>query len=76
MQCQFDALIDFAYNCGSGALTKSGLINFVYGISNKTASDAFMVYTHDANGQLQQGLITRRKQEADMWTYGKYEMGY
>jgi GH24 family phage-related lysozyme (muramidase)/uncharacterized protein YycO len=76
MQCQFDALIDFAYNCGSGALEKSGLINFVYGESSKSASEAFMVYTRDEKGQVQQGLITRRKQEADMWLYGKYEMGY
>lgn len=72
MQCQFDALVDFAYNCGDTKLETSGLLAFAYGESDKTADDAFMVITRDAHGNQLAGLVTRRKEEASMWKYGTY----
>ncbi|AQR93396.1 glycoside hydrolase family protein [Clostridium saccharoperbutylacetonicum] len=72
MQCQFDALVDFAYNCGDTKLETSGLLAFAYGESDKTADGAFMVITRDAHGNQLAGLVTRRKEEASMWKYGTY----
>jgi len=66
-QNQFDALVSFAYNVGVGALAKSTLLKKV----NKNPNDPsirveFMKWTK-AGGKELQGLVKRRKQEADLY---------
>ena len=65
-QGQFDALVSFAFNCGSTALEKSTLLKRV----NEKRFDAvpaeFMKWTK-ANGKEMKGLVRRRRAEAAMW---------
>lgn len=65
-QNQFDALVSFAFNCGTGALEKSTLLKRV----NEKRFDAvpaeFMKWTK-ANGKEMKGLVRRRRAEAALW---------
>lgn len=61
-QNQFDALVDFAYNCGSKNLLKSTLLAKVNAGDFKSASIQFDSWIY-ANGKKLSGLINRRKAE-------------
>lgn len=66
-QHQFDALVSFAYNCGSNALKNSTLLKRVNANANDaTIRDAFMMWVK-ADGAILQGLVRRRKAEADLY---------
>ena len=66
-QHQFDALVSFAYNCGSGALKGSTLLKRVNANpSDPTIVDAFLMWTK-ADGKTLAGLISRRKAEAKLY---------
>lgn len=66
-QRQFDALVSFAYNCGSGALKGSTLLKRVNANpSDPTIVDAFLMWTK-ADGKTLAGLISRRKAEAKLY---------
>ena len=66
-QSQFDALVDFAYNCGNGNLKSSTLLKKVnLNPNDKTIKDEFMKWTR-ANGKIMNGLINRRKAEVEVY---------
>ena len=60
---QFDALTSFAYNCGSGNLSKSTLLKKVNASDFKGAAKEFLRWDK-ANGKTLPGLTRRRKSEA------------
>lgn len=61
-QNQFDALVDFAYNCGSKNLLKSTLLAKVNEQKFDAAAKEFDKWIY-ANGRKLSGLINRRKAE-------------
>lgn len=66
-QNQFDSLVSFAYNLGTGALQKSTLIKKVnLNPKDVTISDEFMKW-NKANGSVLVGLTKRRQAEADLY---------
>src|SRR4029079_13635239 len=70
-QNQFDALVSFAYNVGTGALMSSTLLKRVKtNPADTKIRDSFMVWNKaHVNGKLVavQGLTNRRKAEADLY---------
>lgn len=62
-QYQFDALVSFSYNVGSGALSKSTLLRKVNAGDFKGAALEFQKWIN-GNGQPLPGLIRRRASEA------------
>lgn len=60
-QYQFDALVSFTYNCGSGNLKK-----LVKDRSIEDIGKAILKY-NKANGQVLQGLVRRRQAEHDLY---------
>jgi len=66
-QSQFDALVSFAYNLGTGALQKSTLIKKVNANpKDVTIADEFMKW-NKANGKVLVGLTKRRQAEANLY---------
>jgi len=66
-QNQFDALTSFAYNCGKNALRTSTLLKAIKAkASGKDITAAFLLY-NKSNGKVMQGLINRRKAEAQLF---------
>jgi lysozyme len=63
-QGQFDALVSFAYNCGTGALKKSTLLKKVNAEDWDACPAEFMKYTR-GGGKVLPGLIRRRKAEVE-----------
>ncbi len=62
-QNQFDALVSFTYNCGSGNLKK-----LITGRSLDQIADAMLSY-NKAAGQVLAGLTRRRQAEHDLFCY-------
>ena len=70
-QCQFDALVSFAYNLGTGALRGSTLLKIVnLDPNNPVIRHEFMRWVYD-NGKLLNGLVRRRQAEADLYFAAK-----
>lgn len=66
-QSQFDALVDFSYNCGNGNLKSSTLLKKVnLNPNDPTIKDEFMKWTR-ANGKVMNGLVNRRKEEVQLY---------
>lgn len=66
-QHQFDALVSFCYNLGPANLKSSTLLKKVNANPNDvTIRDEFMKWTK-AGGKTLQGLVKRRKSEADLY---------
>ena len=66
-QPQFDALVSFAYNLGTGALQKSTLIKKVNANpKDVTIADEFLKW-NKANGTVLKGLTKRRQAEANLY---------
>lgn len=66
-QSQFDALVSFAYNLGTGALQKSTLIKKVNANpKDVTIADEFAKW-NKANGRVLVGLTRRRQAEAKLY---------
>ena len=61
-QNEFDALVSFTYNCGSGALS-----TLVRNRNNKQIADALLLYNKDATGKKSEGLLKRRNLERDLF---------
>lgn len=66
-QCQFDALVCFAYNVGTGALVKSTLLKKAK-VNNADPSilDEFLKW-NKAGGKVLTGLTNRRRDEANLY---------
>ena len=71
-QGQFNALVDFAYNCGTVAYRTSQLRQVIE--HNPNDFDAiraqFLRWKYD-NGKVEPGLLRRRKAEAWLYQYGE-----
>lgn len=66
-QNQFDALVSFAFNFGTGALAKSTLLSKVKANPNDhTISREFGKWVN-AGGKKVKGLVTRRQKEAELY---------
>lgn len=66
-QGQFDALVDFVFNLGSGALTKSTLLKKIkVNAETKEIQLEFGKWIY-AGGKKQEGLVKRREWEAKRW---------
>jgi len=59
-QNQFDALVDFVFNVGSGKLAKSTLLREVNAGNFSAAAAQFLQWVH-AGGRVLPGLLLRRK---------------
>lgn len=70
-QKQFDALVDFAYNCGNGNLKRSTLAKRVLANPSNTRGirAAFSMWVN-AGGKRLDGLVKRRAAEADWYEEG------
>jgi len=65
-QGQFDALVDFAYNCGNEALQYSTLLRKLNGRDYSGAQEQFARWNQD-NGVVVAGLTRRRAAEAKLF---------
>lgn len=66
-QNQFNAMVSLAYNIGIGAFSKSTLLKKVNKNScDSTIKDEFMKWVN-AGGKRIQGLVNRRKKEAEVY---------
>ena len=65
-QNQYDAMVSFAYNLGSGALKSSTLLKKVNQGKMKRASREFLKWDH-AGGKRLAGLTRRRKAESELF---------
>jgi GH24 family phage-related lysozyme (muramidase) len=60
-QGQFDALVDFCWNCGFKALN----VALSYGLEH--FPEHCLKYIHDAKGHIEPGLVSRRQDEVYWW---------
>lgn len=66
-QCQFDALVCFAYNVGTGALIKSTLLKKAkVNPNDPSIVDEFLRW-NKAGGKTLTGLTNRRREEANLY---------
>ena len=65
-QNQFDALVDFAYNCGVANLKSSSLLKFVNAKDFKAAAAEFNKWIY-GGGKILPGLVKRRNLEKDLF---------
>lgn len=66
-QCQFDALVAFSYNVGTGALVKSTLMRKAKANSaDPSILDEFLRW-NKAGGKVLTGLTNRRREEANLY---------
>ena len=65
-QNQFDALVSFCYNCGSGALKTSTLLRLLNEGNYSSAADQFLRW-NKAGGKVLVGLTRRREEEREMF---------
>jgi lysozyme len=70
-QCQFDALVSFAYNLGTNALKKSTLLKKVNANTKDTTIKTEFLKWVNAGGKPLAGLLKRRNAEA--WLYFRNE---
>ena len=66
-QHQFDALVDFAYNAGVGALKSSTLLKKVNAAQFDDVPAELMKWTK-GGGKVLPGLVRRRQAESEWWT--------
>lgn len=67
-QGKFDALVDFAFNCGVGNLKSSTLLRLIrQGAKTWEIQEQFLRWVNCAGKKLG-GLVTRRIWEANRWT--------
>ncbi len=60
-QGQFDALVDFCWNCGFASL------NAVLQNGVRRFPEYCIHYVHDAKGKVEPGLVSRREDEVKWW---------
>ena len=70
---EYEALISFTFNCGINALEQSTLwYNITKGIKDKDIiTENFLRYVKSSFGEVLEGLIKRRKAEAELFLIGK-----
>lgn len=70
-QYQYDALVSFSFNCGTGALKNSTLLKKLNKKDYKGASDEFLRW-NKSNGQVLKGLTKRRQEERQLFLTIEY----
>jgi lysozyme len=66
-QCQFDALVSFCYNVGTGSFIKSTLLKKAkVNPNDPSILDEFLKW-NKAGGKVLQGLSNRRREEAKLY---------
>ncbi len=65
-QGQFDALVSFTFNCGTGNLRKSSLLKKLNAGDYDGARACFDLYTR-SKGKVLRGLVRRRDAEQALW---------
>ena len=66
-QCQFDALVSFTYNVGTGAFIKSTLLKKAkVNAADPSIVDEFQKWVR-GGGKVLPGLVTRRREEANLY---------
>lgn len=65
-QNQFDALVSFCYNCGSGALKTSTLLRLLNEGKYSEAGEQFLRW-NKAGGKVLVGLTRRREEERELF---------
>lgn len=76
-QCQFDALVSVAYNCGVGAITGDNTLTraLVENITDKEyVRNVWENFKITSNGVVLEGLKARRKEECKMFFGEDYEV--
>ncbi len=72
-QHEFDALVSFAYNCGTGALFESTLWkNVKAGVRTESLIKSYFQAWCYGGGKKLPGLYSRRTKEANMFLYADY----
>jgi lysozyme len=66
-QNQFDALVDFAYNCGNGNLKSSTLLKKVNANPNDPTIAAEFRKWNKGGGKVLKGLVNRREAEIQLY---------
>ncbi len=75
-QCQFDALVSFAYNCGANALKFSTLLKDIKSNAPmETIKEDFLMWCN-CNGKRELGLYRRRYDEFEMYSNSDYTRTY
>lgn len=79
-QCQFDALVSFAFNCGQGALKGSTLLRLLNAGKIVEAVQQFSRWNkaRNAKGELAplKGLTRRRAAEAHLFVTGEFKTNF
>lgn len=70
-QYQYDALVSFSFNCGTGALKNSTLLKKLNNKDYTGASNEFLKW-NKANGQVLKGLVKRRQDERELFLTIEY----
>ena len=70
-QNQFDALVSFSFNCGTGALKTSTLLDKLNKKDYKGAASEFLRW-NKSNGKVLKGLTNRRKEEQELFLKTNY----
>ena len=66
-QCQFDSLVSFTYNVGTGAFIKSTLLKKAkVNAADPSIVDEFQKWVR-GGGKVLPGLVTRRREEANLY---------
>lgn len=74
-QHQFDALVSICYNIGTAGMRGSTFMKRLNaGLSSDQVVSAMKAWNKD-NGKVVQGLVNRRKYEADLFLSGRYKSG-
>ena len=68
-QNQYDALVSFAYNCGTGALKTSTLLKKLNARDYTGAGDEFLKW-NKGGGKVLAGLVRRRAEERELFLTG------
>ena len=70
-QNQFDALVSFSFNCGSGALKTSTLVKKLNSCDYNGAANEFLKW-NKSNGKVLNGLAKRREEEKELFLKTNY----
>lgn len=69
-QNQFDSICSFTYNCGIGNFQTSTLLKRIRGFkTDELIRDAFLMWVY-SGGKRYEGLVARRKSEAELYCKG------
>ena len=73
---QFAAMISFAYNVGTGTFGQSRFLSeWNQGRPVQDVSDELLVYIHARSGQIEPGLVRRRRDEQTLFLQGQAKPG-